>query len=134
MLFVNWSLPTIVTNDDDLCDSIRLFISKSIQYIITDSQQSNVKIQSIAFAVPDSCKQEDLLAEEMIEETINQINLTKSFSLKVSFILLSDQQTLHKQFLNTIQYLQKGENYFGILSCPASSKFRSIFIQIFLFF
>ncbi len=112
----------MVTNDDDLSESIRFFISKSIQYIITDSQQLNLKSQSIAFAVPDSCKQEEIFAEDVIEETINQINLTKSLSLKVSFILLPDQQTLHKQFLNAIQRLQKGEDSFGIFYCPTSSK------------
>ncbi|CAF4751392.1 unnamed protein product, partial [Rotaria sp. Silwood2] len=69
ILFVNWSLPIMTTNDDHLSDSIQLFISKSIQYVIMDSQQSNLKIQLIAFAVPDLCKQEQILAEEMIEET-----------------------------------------------------------------
>ncbi|CAF2676130.1 unnamed protein product [Rotaria sp. Silwood2] len=122
ILFVNWSLPTMTTNDDHLSDSIQLFISKSIQYVIMDSQQSNLKIQSIAFAVPDSCKQEQILAEEMIEETINQINMTKSVSLKVSFILLPDQQILHRQFLNVIQTIQTIKDSFGIFYCSASSK------------
>ncbi|CAF3091709.1 unnamed protein product [Rotaria sp. Silwood2] len=96
----------MITNDDHLSDSIRLFISKSIHYVIMDSQQANLKMQSIAFAVPDSCKQEQILAEEIIEEIINQINVTKSVSLKVSFVLLPDQQTLHDQFLNAIPTVQ----------------------------
>ncbi|CAF3683750.1 unnamed protein product [Rotaria sordida] len=121
ILFVNWSLPTMITNEDYLSDSIRLFISKSIQYVIMNSQQENLKIQSIAFAVPDSCKHEQILAEEMVEETINQINLTKSLSLKVSFILLPDQQTLHQQFLNVIQTIQTTNDNFGIFCCPAST-------------
>ncbi|CAF2811338.1 unnamed protein product [Rotaria sp. Silwood2] len=87
-----------------------------------DSQQSNLKIKSIAVAVPDSCKQEQILAEEMIEETINQINMTKSVSLKVSFILLPDQQILHRQFLNVIQTIQTIKDSFGIFYCSASSK------------
>ncbi len=70
----------------------------------------------------DSYKQEDIFAEEIIEETIHQINLTKSLSLKVSFVLLSDQQILHKQFLNAIQTIQNGEDSFGIFYCPTSSK------------
>ncbi|CAF3683782.1 unnamed protein product [Rotaria sp. Silwood1] len=121
ILFINWSLPTMITNDDHLSDSIRLFISKSIQYVIMDSQQANLKIQSIAFAVPDSCKQEQILAEEMIEETMNQINMTKSISLKVSFVLLPDQQTLHQQFLNVIQTIQTIKDSFGIFYCSAST-------------
>lgn len=112
----------MIINDDDLSESIRSFISKTIQYVITDSQQSNLNVRSIAFAVPDSCKQEDILAEEIIQETINQINLAKSISLKISFILLPDQQTLHKQFLNAIHTIQKGDDSFGTFYCPTSSK------------
>jgi hypothetical protein len=117
ILFVTWSLPTIITTDDDLTESIRLFISKTIQYTIT-----NLKAQSIAFAIPDSYKQEEILAEEMTDETINQINLAQSSALKVSFILLSDQQELHKQFSNVIQTVHKREDRFGSFYCPTSSK------------
>jgi len=124
----------MITNDDDLTESIRLFISKTIQYIITDSQQSNLNIQSIAFAVPDSCKQEEIFAEEIIEETINQMNLTKSLSLKVSFALLQDQQTLHKEFLNAIQKIQKRDDGFGIFYCPTSSKIWLVLIEFFIYF
>jgi hypothetical protein len=124
----------MITNDDDLSESIRLFISKTILYIITDSQQSNLNIQSIAFTVPDSCKQEEIFAEEIIEETINQINLTKSLSLKVSFVLLQDQQTLHKEFLNAIQRIQKRDESFGIFSCPTSSKIWRVLIEFFYLF
>jgi hypothetical protein len=122
ILFVNWSLPTMIVNDDYLSESIGTFISKSIQYVIKNSKNLDSKVQSIAFAVPDSCKQEQVLAEEMIEETMNQINLTKSLALKVSFILLPDQKTLHKQFAIALQTAQKGQDNFGIFHCPTSSK------------
>ena len=122
ILFVNWSLPQIVTNEDYLSESIRLFVSTTIQYVITESQQLNLKSQSISFAVPDSCQQEQILAEEMIEETINQIDLIKSLSLKVSFVLLPEQETLHQQFLNIISTIQKDKDNFGFFYCPVSSK------------
>jgi hypothetical protein len=110
ILFVNWSLPTTVTNDDDLSNSIRFFISQSIQYAITESQ-------SMAFAMPDVCKQEEIFAEEIIEETINQIN---SLALKVSFIVSPDQQTLHQRLLNTIEKDSLRSFY-----CPTSSEIQS---------
>lgn len=122
ILFVNWSLPTIIFDEDHMSDLIQLYISKSIHYVIKECEQANLTIQTIAFAVPDSCKHEQILAEEMIEATINQINLTTSVSLKVSFVLLPDQQTLHQLFLNIIQTMQTENDSFGIFVCPTKSK------------
>jgi hypothetical protein len=122
ILFVNWSLPTIGTNEDHFIESIRIFMSKTIQYVIMECKQLNLKAQTIAFAVPDSCKEEQVLAEEMIEEILNQIQSAKSLSLKVSFILLPDQQTLYQHFLTSIQTVQTGEKIYGMLYCPTSSK------------
>lgn len=125
ILFVNWLLPIIFSNDDDLTDSIRFFIAKIIQYIIKESEKLNLKSVSIAFAVPDSAKEEDILAEEMIEETINQIHLAKSKPLKVSFVLLPEQKTLHQQFLNAIQIIQAVKESSSIFHCPTASKIFS---------
>ncbi|CAF1029912.1 unnamed protein product [Adineta steineri] len=120
ILFVNWSVPTWGIDNDYLSESITTFISKTIQYVIANRKQTDSDVYSIAFAVPDMCEQEQVLAEEMIEETMNQIKSIKSFSLNVSFILLPDQKTLHKQFLNILQEVHKGEDNFGMFSCPTS--------------
>jgi hypothetical protein len=58
----------------------------------------------------------------MIEEILNQIQSAKSLSLKVSFILLPDQQTLYQHFLTSIQTVQTGEKIYGMFYCPTSSK------------
>ncbi|CAF3480718.1 unnamed protein product [Rotaria socialis] len=121
ILFVNWSLPTIIFDEDYLSDLIQLYISKSIRYVIKECERANLTTQTIAFAVPDSCKHEQILAEEMIEETINQINLAKVVSLKVSFVLLPDQQTLHQLFLNIIQTIQTGKDCCDIFLCPTTT-------------
>ncbi|CAF4193216.1 unnamed protein product, partial [Adineta steineri] len=123
ILFVNWSVPTCELDNDYLSESITTFISKTIQYVIANRKQTDSDVYSIAFAVPDMCEQEQILAEEMIEETMNQIKSIKSFSLNVSFILLPDQKTLHKQFLNVLQEVHKGEDNFGMFSCPTSDGF-----------
>ncbi|CAF4688533.1 unnamed protein product [Rotaria sp. Silwood1] len=120
VLFSNWSPLEVTMNDDNLREHIRKFITKSIEYIILKNEQSNIKIESIAFAVPDSCKQENILAEEMINETKRQIELIKS-SLKISFILLSDQQTLHQHFLTAIQKIQSNDDVYAVFSCPIST-------------
>ncbi|UJR07649.1 hypothetical protein I4U23_011937 [Adineta vaga] len=117
ILFVNWSLPTGMVDDDYLSESISEFISKTIRYVIKNSKS----VQSIAFAVPDSCKQEQILAEEMIEATVNQIKLIKSIPLNVSFVLLPDQKTLQKQFFMSLQSVPTTENSFGTLSYPVST-------------
>ncbi|CAF3983528.1 unnamed protein product [Rotaria magnacalcarata] len=121
ILFVNWSLPTIIFDEDHFSDLIQLYISKSIHYVIKECEQANLTTQTIAFAVPDSCKHEQILAEEMIEETINQINRTKIVSLKVSFVLLPDQQTLHQLFLNIIQTIQTEKDCCEIFLCPTTT-------------
>ncbi|CAF3818277.1 unnamed protein product [Rotaria magnacalcarata] len=121
ILFVNWSLPTIIFDEDHFSDLIQLYISKSIHYVIKECEQANLTTQTIAFAVPDSCKHEQILAEEMIEETINQINRTKIVSLKVSFVLLPDQQTLHQLFLNIIQTIQTEKDCCKIFLCPTTT-------------
>ncbi|CAF4084437.1 unnamed protein product [Rotaria sp. Silwood2] len=124
VLFSNWSPLEATMNDDSLREHIRKFISKSIEYIIVKNEQSNIKIESIAFAAPDSCKKENILAEEMIYETKRQIELTKS-SLRISFILLPDQQTLYHQFLTAIQKMQSNDGVHAVFSCPITNDFKN---------
>ncbi|CAF0878197.1 unnamed protein product [Rotaria sordida] len=120
VLFSNWSPLKAAMNDDNLVEHIRKFISKSIKYVIMKNEQSDIKIESIAFAVPDSCKNENILAEEMIHETKQQIELMKS-PLKISFIILPDQQTLYQQFLTAIQKVQSNDDVYAVFSCPMST-------------
>ncbi|CAF4307292.1 unnamed protein product [Rotaria sp. Silwood2] len=121
ILFVNWSLPEIVTNEPSFRKSIRTFISRSIQYCLIGNQNSNSTIQSIAFAVPDSCHHERILAEEMINAAKQQIDLSNSVSLMISFVMLSDQEIFYEQFRSVIQNLQTESDGIGVLFWPISS-------------
>ena len=112
ILFVNWSLPVMVDNDEILSESIRLFITKSIEYVMGESK-------SVVFAIPDWCEEEEILAEEMIEQTINQI---KSTALKVAFVFQPDQSTVYQRFLTTLEKVRQAENHFGEFHCPITSK------------
>ena len=107
--FVNWSLPTRVENEDILCESIRLFLSKSI---IREAK-------SIAIAIPDVCEEEEIVANEMIEQTIHRI---KSTELKVSFVFQPDQSSFYQHFANTIEKLRGTDEQFGSFHCPITSK------------
>ncbi|CAF3451474.1 unnamed protein product [Rotaria socialis] len=127
ILFVNWSLsrmPT-TTTDNALRESVRNFISNVIQYIITRSKHSTDSgAHSIAFAVPDSCTNENLLAEEMAFETQRQIQFTASILLKVSFILSPDKKTLHKEFssvIATMKTTNNNNNNYGMFFYPVST-------------
>ena len=126
ILFVNWSLPTTVTNDDELSESIRFFIFESMRYVTT--------VQSVAFAMPDLCKQEEIFAEEMIEGMIEQIDSMKSSKLKVSFVLSPDQQSLHQRLTHTIDRVHDGKDSLRIFYCPTSSKIERSLIQLFPFY
>ncbi|CAF1304609.1 unnamed protein product, partial [Didymodactylos carnosus] len=113
ILFSNW-LPKFTSNENVLRKSVQTFISQSIQYATRQqSQQQDMKIESIAFVVPDlsgdSIAKENILAHEMMNETKHQIELKKSF-LKISFILLPEQQTLYKQFSTIIETMQTDNN------------------------
>jgi hypothetical protein len=72
--------------------------------------------------MPDLCKQEEIFAEEIIEETINQINSIKSSALKISFIVSTDQQTLHQRLVNTIEKVQHEKDNLRKFYCPTSSE------------
>ncbi|CAF3733558.1 unnamed protein product [Rotaria sordida] len=128
ILFVNWSLSAMMVpiNENSLRESVRKFISKVIQYIVMGDKHSNMETQSIAFAVPDSCSDEKIVAEEMIYETQRQIQSLKSTCLKVSFILLPDQQTLHQEFLTVISTMETIDNSYGTLFYPTSKHLISL--------
>ncbi|CAM4822251.1 unnamed protein product [Rotaria magnacalcarata] len=130
ILFVNWSLSRMpmTTTDSALRESIRNFISNVIQYIITRSKHSiDSGTHSIAFAVPDSCTNEKLLAEEMVFETQRQIQSTTSILLNVSFILSPDKKTLHKELSSVIATMTTTNNnnsnyyYYGMFFYPVST-------------
>ncbi|CAF4037044.1 unnamed protein product, partial [Rotaria sordida] len=77
-------------------------------------------MQSIAFAVPDSCHNERILAEEIINEAKRQVDLSNSVSLMISFVMLSDQEILYQQFRSVIQNIQTQDDGIGVLFCPIS--------------
>ncbi|CAF2058941.1 unnamed protein product [Rotaria magnacalcarata] len=98
-LFSNWT-PSSNTNDNDLRQSIQMFISKCIEYT---SVKENTK--SIAFAVPDSCTNEVILANEMVNTIKNQLE-SKKLQMRFLFILLPEQQTLRNRFFDISIALQ----------------------------
>lgn len=112
--FVNWSLPTGVEKEEILCESIRLFISKSIPR----------EAKSVAIAMPDWCEEEEIVANEMIEQTIRRI---KSTGLKISFVFQPDQSSFYQHFVNTIEKLRGTEEQFGYFQCSVTSKSERIF-------
>ncbi len=91
ILFSNWLPTSLINNDQVVRSSIQSFISKSMEYTID--------ALSIAFAVPDSCADESILAREMIMEAKRQLEINQS-ELKISFVLLPEQKTLYEQFSN----------------------------------
>ncbi|CAF4593643.1 unnamed protein product [Rotaria socialis] len=97
VLFTNWLPNSLINNDNALRLSIKIFISKSFEYTIQDNDTL-----SIAFAVPDSCNNENILADEMIHEAKRQLK-TRKLPLKVSFVCLPEQKTLYEQFSNIFQ-------------------------------
>ena len=115
ILFVDWSVPSIVIDDEQFGESIELFIFRVFQHL----NRSQSTVRSIAFAVPDMCKQEEILADELVEATIHQM---KSSSFKVSFVLTSDQRNLYNHFLKSIENLQQGEENFGVFYCSMTSQ------------
>ncbi|CAF1193566.1 unnamed protein product [Adineta steineri] len=123
ILFVNWSLSTLVTIDNEkyIRESVKQFMSKVIEYIITTNQHSNIETHSVAFAVLDSCTNEKLLAEAMISESVHLIQSFKGQYLKILHIFLSDQRTLHKQFLTALATVQTNNNSYATLNYPISS-------------
>lgn len=103
ILFSNWIPTSLIDNINVLRSSIQSFIAKSIEYTKDTS--------FIAFAVPDSCTDETILAEEMIDETKRQLENNK-LKLHISFVLLPEQQTLYEQFSNLIQTTENIHVYF----------------------
>ncbi|CAF1337143.1 unnamed protein product, partial [Rotaria sordida] len=96
ILFSNWLPTSLINNDNALRLSIQTFVSKSIEYTVKEKDT-----QSIAFVVPDSCTNESILVEEMINEVKRRLKVNK-LQLKISFVCLPEQQTLHEQFSDII--------------------------------
>jgi hypothetical protein len=106
ILFSSWIPPTTTNDENDLRKSIESFVSKSIEYAANDRH-----LKSIAFAVPDSCTNEEILAQGMIGSAKQQLE-SKKLQLKISFILLPEQETLHRQFFTLIGAMQNIYAYF----------------------
>lgn len=117
----------MTTNDDNIRHYVRKFISKVIQFVFANNRYSNIGIQSIAFAVPDLCNKEKIVAEEMIRETQRQIQSMKSIFLKVSFILTSDKQLLYQEFSSAMSTIETTNTTYGYLVYPSSSKIIKFF-------
>ncbi len=103
ILFSNWVPTSLINNDKILRSSIQAYIAKSIEYTKDAS--------SIAFAVPDSCNDEAILAKEMVTEAKRQLEINK-LELKISFVLLPEQKTLYEQFVDYFQIDQNANVYF----------------------
>ena len=125
ILFVNWSLAATPIDDDRLSESIQWFISKTIQHVVKHEQQSNSELRSISIAMPDVSQDDVIVAEETIEETINQIQSSKAFPLKISFVFSMHQKKLCKRFSTAIQAVQTNDHTSGVFCCPTSSRFSS---------
>ncbi|CAF2619797.1 unnamed protein product [Rotaria sp. Silwood2] len=93
-------LSTTTNDDDEIRKSIRTFISKAIEYATKEENST-----SIAFAVSDSYINEIIVAQEMIDTAKHQLEF-KNLQLKISFILLPEQRTLHSQFFTLIGTMQ----------------------------
>ena len=116
VLFVNWSPPGQMVDEEALSQSVRFFISNVIQHVLNNSRRS------LAIAMPDVHHHDEILAEEMLDETVDQIRRTTSHSLHVSFIFSPNQQNLHRQFTHIVQSLQTNGTSYGNFYCPTSSK------------
>ena len=97
ILFSNW-MPSINSNDDYLRKSIHFFTSKSIDYAVKKKNST-----SIAFAVSELSKNEYILAYEMINTAKQKLLESNRLRLKILFILLPEQRTLHNQFFDLIE-------------------------------
>jgi hypothetical protein len=106
-LFFNWVPPTNTNDVDDLQKSIQAFISKSIEYAINKKDTT-----SIAFTISDGCANEMILAQEMIAAAKQQLEST-NLSLKILFVLLPEQQTLHNHFFTAVAATQDIYAYFN---------------------
>ncbi len=102
ILFSNW-VPFAASDDEnELRKSIQIFISKSIEYIIKDKNPT-----SIAFAVCDSCKNEMILAQQMIA-VAKQLLESSNLQLKIVFVLLPEQKSLHNYFCTILDSIPDG--------------------------
>ncbi len=113
ILFSNWMPRGLTNEDNDLRKSIQIFISKSIEYATKERST-----RSIAFAVSDSCRNERILAQEMIASVKQQLQ-SKNLQLKISFILLPEQQNLHSQFFTLMGETQ---DIYALFDWPTSGK------------
>ncbi|CAF2078725.1 unnamed protein product, partial [Rotaria magnacalcarata] len=119
ILFANWPSAQATSSENVFLQDVKSFVSKSIEYVMMKNAKSTLKLQSIAFAVPDFNKKESILAKDMIYTAKQQIELAKS-PLKISFVLLSDQQMLHEIFLSAIQTMESNDDGYATFSCPLS--------------
>jgi hypothetical protein len=102
ILFSNW-VPFATSDDEnELRKSIEVFISKSIEYIVKDKNPT-----SIAFAVCDSCKKEMILAQQMIV-VAKQLLESNNLQLKIVFVLLPEQKSLHNHFCAILDSMPDG--------------------------
>ncbi|CAF2078145.1 unnamed protein product [Rotaria magnacalcarata] len=98
ILFSNWT-PPISRDDNTFRRSAQCFIAKSIQYAITQ-----LKAESVAFALPDLYDKEDIIANAIVEETKHQIE--RSSTVNVSFVFFYDQKELFDMFATEIEKMQ----------------------------
>jgi hypothetical protein len=68
-------------------------------------------LTSIAFATPDLCTNEKILAEELIGEAKRQLE-TRNLQLTISFILLTEQLTLLNEFFLVASSMQNAYTQF----------------------
>ncbi|CAM2724483.1 unnamed protein product [Rotaria socialis] len=119
ILFANWPSAQATPSEDVFLQGVKSFVSKSIEYVMMKNEKSILNLQSIAFAVPGFNKKESILAKDMIYTAKQQIELAKS-PLKISFVLLPDQQTLHEILLSAIQTMESNDDGYATFSCPLS--------------
>lgn len=100
ILFCDWISLTDIDNEAELRKAIQTFIAKSLEYAMKDE-----KLKSIAFATPDLCTEEQILAEELIDEAKRQLEST-NLQLTISFIVLPEQQSLLNKFFAVMNSMQ----------------------------
>lgn len=103
ILFSNWTPNCLINNENILKSSIRSFMTKSIEHMNNAS--------SIAFAVPDSCTDEIILAREMFLQAKQRLE-NETSELRIVLVLLPEQKSLHKIFSDLIENTENVHAYF----------------------
>ncbi|CAF1246118.1 unnamed protein product, partial [Didymodactylos carnosus] len=118
LLFLPWNKPV---HSSKLAESLRTFVSVIIQYI---AFQANTRsIESVAFPAIGCGKfgcPVDIVAKEMIFEAKKQLEKTK-LNLRISFVMLKEQQNVFREFSNAISIIQRKEDAFAQISHKLSS-------------